>query len=97
MMRSAFEVQYHPWISEVTILWGPNCSHISFCMVADHMHVYSAVHYALIDLCATWHVDSQVARCILLDVPVAICLSMLASNINCLTVPGREVLLHPLA
>ena len=69
------------------------------------MHVlqYSAIHYALImiDLCATWHVGSQVQAELLLDVAATIYWSMLASNVNrCnnLTVPGPVMrsVLHPL-
>ena len=62
VLRSIFKMQPQPWTSEVITIWAPGCSHIAFCMVADPMHVYSAPQYALIDLCATWHVGSQLAH-----------------------------------
>jgi len=87
-------MQSQPWTYEVITICGPDCSHIAFCMVADHMHVYSVmlpgmlVHKLLTEL--------------LLDVAVTICLSMLASNINrcnSVTLPGPVLksVLHPCA
>lgn len=63
-------MQFQPWTSEVITTWGPGCSHIAFCMIANHMHVYSVVLPGML--------VHKLLTELLLDVAVTICLSMLA-------------------